>query len=157
MLIFRRRQEHVGSFHWISCNIFHFGKHASEEIVLIDSTIFFFFRGAAPIIRIEIFLEIRVRNFIPLFIFPVIRPILLDGIVCEMCVQVFTVFDVILAWSGSEIPFTVPVTFEFPIHTGHEHKMSDVKLSPVIQQRSFDIFLNNIRMKLIWLRLFLRF
>ena len=112
-------------------HVFHFGNY-------------FFYEITINLLRIKIPLELLVTQFISTFELAVIIKFLLDCIIGQMYIPVGYVFSRELSATSSEVSFLVPVTLHIAIDSAHHCEASYVKLSILVQQRLFDVLLNDV-------------
>ena len=103
----------------------------------------------------EIFLKLLIRYLISFLKLTIILTILLNCIIGEVCEEIFSIFDVVLVWSSSDIPISVPITFHFTIVASYCHVVSNIKFSSLVKKWPLNVLLNNeCPISSIWVTLF---
>jgi hypothetical protein len=60
-----------------------------------------------------------------------------------VCEQILGVFDIVFAWSGSDVALGVPVALHLSVHAADGHVVPDIEFTSLVQQRAFDVLLND--------------
>lgn len=106
-------------------------------------------------ISCEILLKLLIRYFISFFKLTIILAILLNCIIGEVSEEIFSIFDVVLAWSSSDISISIPITFHFTIVASYCHVVSYIKFSSLVKKWPLNVLLNNkCPISSIWVTLF---
>lgn len=91
--------------------------------------------------RIEIILELWVRDLIVGLISAIFWVIFLNGIVCEVDLRL-KVMDIEEIWGSTYIAFLVPVSSSHSIDVGDKKVMPDIEFAVIIKKRSIDVHLH---------------
>ena len=135
MLLSFLREEHIGCLHCVLSDLLHLGENCFIEVMLLVSRPFK--------LLVQVPLKLSIGEFVGFFKLPIILWVLLNGIVGEVGVEIFTVLYIVLKWGCSNIALIEPIAFEFAIDTGHEHEVTDIKLSSIVEEGFFNVFLKN--------------
>lgn len=93
--------------------------------------------------KIEISLELVIRNFVSILMFSILISLFLNCIVCEMDHLILDVFKIIVKRGSSNIALSKPVKSHSTIHFCCQHKMPYIKFSSFIQHWLLNILLDN--------------
>ena len=93
------------------------------------------------ILRVQVLLEVNVRELVSCFELAIVITLFLDRIVCQVDKSIGDILQVEVFAARSEIPFVVPVTLQIPINAGQKSVAPDVELPALVEQRLFYVLL----------------
>jgi len=111
------------------------GSHLREDVT-IDTDVFW------GVCEVYVSLKISKWKFVTILKFTKIIWMFLDGIVCEVNEDICRLSWIFLT-AHSQIPIFIEISFLNTIDTREQSITSDIKLSPVNQQRSIDVSLDD--------------
>ena len=93
-------------------------------------------------VLVEIALEIAIAHFVEVLEFAEVLCLGLDGIVGEVYVFVAEVLEIELTTACPDVPVLVEVALNLLVDAREQRKYSEIKFSPVDQQRLVNILLD---------------
>lgn len=89
-------------------------------------------------------MQFLVGYFVERFIFLIVGVLFLNCVVCQVDFR-FEVADIELVRCRPHVPFFVPPPPHHSEHVSYQHVVSDIELSAIVEQRTIDIHLHNVR------------
>ena len=94
--------------------------------------------------RIEVLLELSVRELVPIFKFAVVRTPALNGIIRQVDKAILDIFDVVLSTGRPEVAIGVKVPLQVVVNCCGHSVEPDVELTILVQERALAVFLDYV-------------
>ena len=96
------------------------------------------------IILVDVLLEVLVRYLVAVFVLAVVFTLLLDSVIRQMDEPVLQIVQVKFLARSSDVPVLIEVALHPPVDRSHHPVHTDIKLPAIDEQRSLNVFLNDM-------------
>jgi hypothetical protein len=90
-------------------------------------------------------LEVWVGELVATLKLPVVITLLLDCVVSQMNKSISNILKIEVLATSPKVALIVPIALEVAINSSQQSVASNVKLSVLVEERLFNVFLDNVR------------